>query len=182
MLMKRSESLLLIIDVQERLAPAMDSPREVITNCSKLLAVAKSLDVPFIIAEQYPQGLGQTMVDLRQAAGEEARYYAKTEFSCTQNSEIMAAIEKSGKKQIIIAGIETHICITQTALELKKAGFEVFVVSNACSSRDSLQNVLGLQRMSRNGVDIVSSEMVMFEWLEKSGTEEFKEISRKYIV
>lgn len=182
MLMTRNDSLLLVIDVQERLAPVMDSPREVITNCAKLLAVADKLNIPYIITEQYPKGLGKTIFDLRDAVGENAKYYSKVEFSCTKNNEVMSSIEATGKKQIIIAGIETHICVTQTALELKKLGYEVFVVSNACSSRENLQNVLGLQRMSKNGVDIVSSEMVIFEWLEKAGSNEFKEISKKYIV
>ena len=135
MLMKRDDSLLLIIDVQERLAPAMDSPREVITGCAKLIGVARRLGVPFIITEQYPKGLGPTMADLRQAAGDDAGYLSKTEFSCARNKEIMNNIKKSGKKQIIIAGIESHICVLQTALDLKELGYEVFVVSNACSSR-----------------------------------------------
>lgn len=182
MLMKQDSSLLLIIDVQEHLAPAMDSPREVINGCAQLLGVARKLQIPFIITEQYPKGLGQTMVDLRQEAGEAAIYHSKVEFSCAKNDEIMQAIEKSGRKQIIIAGVETHICVTQTALELQEKGYEVFVVSNACSSRNPLQGVLGLQRLLRHGIDVVTSEMVIFEWLERAGSPEFKEISKKYII
>lgn len=182
MLMDRNNSLLLIIDVQERLAPVMDSPRLVISNCSKLISVAKRLNIPFLITEQYPKGLGPTMFDLRQAAGEGAKYISKLHFSCAKEPQVMKEIEQSGKKQIIIAGAETHICLTQTAIELKNMGYEVFVVSNASSSRDPVQNVLGLQRMSKNGIDIVTTEMVLFEWLEQAGTEEFKEISKKYIV
>lgn len=182
MLMDRNNSLLLIIDVQERLAPVMDSPRLVISNCSKLISVAKRLNIPFLITEQYPKGLGPTMFDLRQAAGEGAKYISKLHFSCAKEPQVMKEIEQSGKKQIIIAGAETHICLTQTAIELKNMGYEVFVVSNASSSRDPVQNVLGLQRMSKNGIDIVTTEMVLFEWLEQAGTEEFKEISKKYII
>lgn len=180
--MNKDNSLILIIDVQERLAPAMDSPREVINGCAQLIAVAKKLDVPFIITEQYPQGLGASMIDIRNAAGEDVKYYSKLSFSCMKDNEIAEAIKKSGKKQIIIAGIETHICVTQTALDLKAHGYDVFVVSNACSSRDPIQNVLALQRLLRNDVDVVTSEMVIFEWLEKAGTAEFKEISKKYII
>lgn len=182
MLMKQDSSILLIIDVQERLAPAMDSPREVINGCAQLLGVAKILNVPFIVTEQYPQGLGRTMVDLRQAAGEGAIYYPKVEFSCAQNTEIMEAIIQSGRQQIIIAGVETHICVTQTALELREKGFEVFVVSNACSSRQPIQGVLALQRLLSHSVDVVTSEMVIFEWLGKAGSPEFKEVSKKYII
>lgn len=182
MLMDRNNSLLLIIDVQERLAPVMDSPRLVISNCSKLIGAAKRLNIPFLITEQYPKGLGPTMFDLRQAAGEGTKYISKLHFSCAKEPEVMKEVEQSGRKQIIIAGAETHICLTQTAIELKNLGYEVFVVSNASSSRDPVQNVLGLQRMSKNGIDIVTTEMVLFEWLEQAGTEEFKEISKKYIV
>lgn len=129
MLMKKNDSLLLVIDVQERLAPAMDNPREVINGCAVLLGVARELDVPCIITEQYPQGLGQTMVDLRNEAGEKTLYLPKLEFSCLRNDDVFAAVKKSGKTQIVIAGVETHICIIQTAFELKEAGYEVFVVS-----------------------------------------------------
>lgn len=182
MLMKKDESLLLVIDVQERLAPAMDNPREVINGCSKLLGVAKRLNVPFIITEQYPKGLGATMFDLRKEAGEEVYYLPKTEFSCARNPEIMEAIKKSSKRQIIIAGLETHICIVQTALELQAEGYEVFVVSNACSSRQPVQHILALQRLLQHNVDVVTIEMVIFEWLEKAGSDEFKEITRKYVI
>ena len=85
--MKKNDSLLLVIDVQERLAPAMDNPREVINGCAALLGVARELDVPCIITEQYPQGLGQTMVDLRNEAGEKTLYLPKLEFSCLRNDD-----------------------------------------------------------------------------------------------
>ncbi len=182
MLMKRPDSLLLIIDVQERLAPAMDSPREVITGCSRLIGAARELGIPFVIAEQNPSALGATMVDLRQAAGEGAVYYSKMEFSCAANPEIMAAIKNSGKKQIIIAGVEAHICVLQTALELRGQGYEVFVVSDASSSRQPLQTVIAWQRLSRSGIDVVSSEMVLYEWLQTAADPQYKSISKKYII
>lgn len=182
MLMKRDDSLLLVIDVQERLAPAMDNPREVITGCAALVGVASKLNVPVLITEQYPKGLGQTMIDIRQAADDRAIYLQKVEFSCAANPEIMDYLKNSGKKQIVIAGVEAHICVTQTALALHQAGYEVFVVSNASSSRNPLQTVVAFQRLLKNGIDVVSSEMVIFEWLEKAGSETFKEISKKYIV
>ena len=182
MLMKKEDSVLLVIDVQERLAPAMDNPREVINGCADLLAVAQKLDIPFLITEQYPKGLGQTMVDLRKEVPEGTKYFEKMEFSCAKNPEIMKQIEAYGRKQIVIAGIETHICVLQTAFHLKELGYDVFVVSNACSSRKPLQNIMALQRMMTAGVEVVTLEMVFFEWLEKAGTETFKEISRKYIV
>lgn len=182
MLMRKEDALLLVIDVQERLVTAMDNPREVINNCARLVAVAKKLEIPFIITEQYPKGLGQTIIDVRQAADDDTAYVEKLEFSCAKNSRLLDLLKQSGKKQIILAGVETHICILQTALELRELGFEVFVVANACSSRHNLQHVFALQRLSRNQVDVVTYEMVVFEWLEKAGSDVFKEITRKYVI
>ena len=160
----------------------MESPREVINGCVQLINVAKELNVPLIICEQYPKGLGPTMVDLRKAVGEGFNFISKLDFSCARSEEVMNIIKESGKKQIILAGVETHICITQTAIGLKDLGYEVFVVSNACSSREGIQNAMGLQRIMNHGIDVVTSEMVIFEWLEKAGTPEFKEISRRYVI
>ena len=109
MLMNRRNSLLMIIDVQERLAPAMDDPRQVISNSARLVGAAKAMGVPFVITEQYPKGLGQTMIDVRQEAGDEAAFFSKLYFSCAREPEIMQAIQESGRRQIILAGAETHI-------------------------------------------------------------------------
>lgn len=178
MLMKRQDSLLLVIDVQEHLAPVMESPREVINNCSRLIKTARELGVPFLITEQYPQGLGATMIDLRQAAGEGAEYLPKLEFSCVQNQAILDKIKASGRHQIVICGLESHICVTQTALELKNLGFEIFVVTDAVSSRRALEAVVAFQRLAVHGVDVVSAEMVVYEWLGRAGTPEFKSLSK----
>ncbi|MDR1026102.1 MAG: isochorismatase family protein [Lactobacillus sp.] len=181
MLMNRENSLLLIIDIQERLTPAMDSAREVITNSTKLVELANELKVPFIINEQYPKGLGSTMFDIKSKAGEKANYIEKISFSSGKDEATLKAIKKTKKKQIIIAGIETHICVLQSAIDLKEAGYEVFLVADACSSRAREQNIFGLQRMMQNGIQIVTFEMVFFEWFEKAGSPEFKELSKKLV-
>ena len=181
MLINSKDALLLIIDIQEKLTPTTDSPREVITNSCKLVELAKALKVPFIINEQYPKGLGPTMADIRQVAGEDADYIEKITFSSAKDTKTMQAIKKSQKKQIIIAGIETHVCVTQTALDLKAEGYEVFLVADACSSREREQNIFGLQRMLQNNIQIVTFEMVFFELFQKAGTPEFKELSKKLI-
>ena len=97
MLMKRNDSLLLVIDVQERLVTAMDSPREVINTCAKLVSIAQKLSIPFLITEQYPKGLGSTIIDVRQVAGDKAIYIDKLEFSCVRNAEIMERIKASNR-------------------------------------------------------------------------------------
>lgn len=179
MLMNRNDSLLLIIDVQEHLAPAQESPRDVINGCASLLDIAKKLDIPFIVAEQNHKSFGPTMIDLRIVLGDDINYHEKDTFSCYKNQEIREAIEESGKKQIVIAGLETHLCILQTALDLHKAGYEVFVVADACSSRNGMQSALGIQRLLQNNVDVVTVEMAIFEWLENSRSAEFKEVWAK---
>ncbi len=181
MLMNAANSLLLIIDVQEKLAPTMSASREVISGCARLIGAAGSLGVPCLFTEQYPKGLGPTMVDLRQAAEKNAKYLPKTEFSCAKNEAILQEIKNSGRKQIIMAGVELHICVLQTALDLKAARYDVFVVANACSSQDAAQHVLSYQRLLAAGVEVVSLEMVIYEWLEKSGTDVFKEVVKKYL-
>lgn len=179
MLMKKEDSLLLIIDVQENLAPAQENPREVINGCAALLDVAKKLNIPFVVAEQDRKKFGPTMVDLRNVVGDSVRYFAKDTFSCYKNKEIRKAVEASDKKQIIIAGLETHICVLQTAIDFVAAGYEVFVVADGSSSRNGFQNAMGIQRLLRNGVDVVTAEMVVFEWLESSKNPEFKQIWNK---
>lgn len=181
MLMRAKDSLLLIVDVQERLAPTMSEAREVITGCSRLVNIAKSINVPIILTEQYPKGLGPTMIDIRQSAGENAVYLPKIEFSCVKNDTILTEIKKLNKKQIILAGIELHICILQTAIELKNMGYDVFVVADACSSQNAFQHILSYQRLLSSNVEVVSIDMVAYEWLEKAGTDEFKNISKKYL-
>ena len=177
--MNRSDSLLLIIDVQENLTSAVENTREVIHTCTNLVSVAKRLGVPFIITEQYPKGLGRTIIDIRNMAEiKDEDYPAKVEFSAAKNEKILNLIKKSKKKQIVLAGIETHICVLQTARDLKEMGFNVFVVADGCSSRDVAENILGLQRIMHKGIEIVTFEMVLFEWLGKAGTEEFKELSK----
>ncbi len=176
MLINKYDSMLLIIDVQENLTPVQESPRGVINGCSTLLAVADELNIPYIVAEQDHKVFGSTMIDLRKVLKNENCYYEKDTFSCYKNSKIQEAVKNIGKKQIIIAGLETHLCVLQTAIDFKDAGYEVFVVADSCSSRSSYQNSLGIQRLIQHGIDVVSREMVLFEWMDKSGSKLFDEL------
>ena len=176
MLMDKNNSILLVIDVQENLTPVQESPREVINGCTTLLEVAGELNIPCVIAEQDHKVFGQTMIDLRRVLKKDTKYYEKDTFSCYKNDTIRKVVEDSGRKQIIIAGLEVHLCVLQTAIDFHNAGYEVFVVTDACSSRSNFQNALGLQRLAKNGIDIVSREMVLFEWLDRYGSELFDEL------
>ncbi len=176
MLLQRDHSCLLIVDVQERLAPVMSDPRRVLHNCALLMRAARRLEIPILVSEQYPKGLGPTMVDLREFLPEEGAL-PKLHFSAAADEAILAKLESFGRRQVVVAGIETHVCVLQTALDLKARGFEAMVAADACASRRVESEQMGWSRMRQCGVELLSLEMVLFEWMHKAGTPEFKELS-----
>lgn len=180
MLISRNDSCLLIIDVQERLAPAMNAPRKVIDGCARLLKGAALLNVPAIVTEQYPKGLGPTIFDVREAAGESI-FFPKTSLSAVQEDGFMQKLEALNKKQIIIAGIEEHVCVLQTAVELKEKGYDVFIVADACGSRTPESELYAEKRFQSENIVLVTVEMVFFEWLRVAGSLEFKEVQKRLI-
>ena len=177
MLIERDSACLLVVDVQERLAPAMAEPDTVVRNVAILMQAAARLGVPILASEQYPQGLGRTVPELRALAPATA-FFSKIDFSCATDSGLRARIAEAGRKQVVICGIEAHVCVLQTALGLQQQDYEAFVVADAVSSRAPLSHETALQRLRDNGVELVTTEMVVFEWLGKAGTPEFKELSR----
>jgi nicotinamidase-related amidase len=175
MLMRAEKSCLLIVDVQERLAPVMTDPRRVIHGCSVLMRSASKLDVPILVSEQYPQGIGPTLFDLREWLPEGGTF-AKTHFSCADEPAILQRLADSQRPQVVLAGIEAHICVLQTAFGLRDKGFEVFVVADASASRRPESEEAAWARLRQGGVSVVSTEMVLFEWLRVAGTPQFKEL------
>jgi nicotinamidase-related amidase len=171
------KSVLLIVDVQEKLLPAMAEADLVVRGCATLLAAAQEMRVPVLVSEQYPAGLGGTVETLRAAAGD-ATVVDKVHFSCAADEDWMAAFSRLGRTQAIIAGIEAHVCVLQTALALLEQGIEVAVVADAVSSRRPGNKALALDRLRANGVEVVSVEMVLFEWMHSAQTPEFKAISK----
>jgi nicotinamidase-related amidase len=179
MLLKRNQSQLLIIDVQDRLLPPMNGAKRIAARCARLAQAAARLGVPITISQQYPRGLGPTVDPIRDAAGPDAVVLDKVEFSCLGNPELkerLHGLRRQGRGQIVIGGIEAHVCVAQTAVDLEEQGFEAFVAADATGSRTKASRTLALQRLARSGADIVDSEMVLFEWLERAGTPEFKEL------
>jgi nicotinamidase-related amidase len=176
MLLHRAQSCLLIVDVQERLTPVMTDPRRVIHNCHVLIRAAKRLGIPVLASEQYPKGLGPTMVDLREElpAGD---ILAKTHFSAAADPHILARLEATARRQVVVAGIEAHVCVLQTALDLVSRGFQTAVVIDACASRRLQSEEMAWGRLRQEGVPLVSVEMAIFEWLHQAGSSEFKELS-----
>jgi len=176
-LLDPTRSLLFVVDVQERLAPAIDGAAAVIARTRILLEAAARLGVPVMASEQYPQGLGHSDARLEPLL-EGAEVLPKLAFSATRDPAIAARLQERGRDQIVVTGMETHVCVLQTALGLKEAGYQVAVVADAVGSRLPERKALGLERMRAEGITIVDSEMVLFEWLGAAGTPVFKDLSR----
>jgi nicotinamidase-related amidase len=180
MLIDRGCSCLLVVELQEKLVPAMAEPAPVVRNAAILMQAAARLRVPVLASEQYPQGLGHTIPELRGLAPDDA-FVAKTSFSCADVPDLMQrlkVIDKLGGNQVVICGVEAYVCVLQAALGLKRAGFVPFVVADATCSPAPANRNAALKRLSENAVEVVTTEMVIFEWLGRAGTAEFKEISR----
>ena len=177
MLISSEKSCLMIVDVQKRLLGAMNAPRQVLSGCTLMMKAAAVLDVPMVVTEQYPEGLGPTVEELADLAPEEA-FFSKIHFSSARNPAILGKIRTLAPENIVIGGIEAHVCVLQTAMALSEAGYRCFVAADATSSRTASNHAAAMQRLRDAGVGIVTSEMVVFEWLEKAGTPEFRELSQ----
>ncbi len=181
MLLERHRSQLLVIDIQDRLAPHIFNVDEVVDNTAVLIAAAKRLDIPVIVSEQYVKGLGPTVEPL-QPFIEEARVFEKVHFSCAADPAIRRHIrhldQASGRDQIIICGTEAHICVLQSALGFAQGGQHVAVVIDAIGSRRPESLAVARDRMLRNEIETVTTEMVLFEWLHQAATDEFRELSK----
>lgn len=177
------ESVLVLIDIQERLMAAMPQGVRVrvVEQMKTLIMAANTLSVPVVVTEQYPKGLGHTEVELKNCLKEDVNIIEKTSFSCINADGFLTPIEESGRKQIILTGMETHICILQTALDLQQQGFQVFVVEDAVSSRAKTNQYNALQRLRNAGVIITTVESVIFEWLGDANHPEFKNLAKLII-
>jgi nicotinamidase-related amidase len=174
------DSVLVLIDIQERLAAAMaNGVRErLIAQVSILLNAAKVLSVPVIVTEQYPKGLGPTELELKSLLSEAVPIIEKTSFSSVKADGFLEAITDTKRTQIILTGMETHICIVQSALDLQQQGYQVFVVEDAVSSRSALNQDNALHRMRQAGIIISNVESIVFEWLGDAKHREFRRLSK----
>lgn len=175
-LLTRQDSRLLTIDLQERLMPVINEGDSVIARTVTLVTAARLLDIPVTATEQYPRGLGPTVPLLADLLPDRQE---KTEFSCLNTLDWNRdGSDPSGRFKVVVAGVEAHICVQQTVLDLLAHGFRVYVVADAVGSRRTLDRDTALQRMALSGAVITTTEAVVFEWCERSGTDEFKAISR----
>ena len=180
MRIEANKSCLLVVDIQERLAPAIHQSDDIIANAGWLIKVAREVDVPVRITEQYPQGLGSTVAPLRSLVVDE-ELLEKVHFSCMESDPIRRQFASLGRQQIVMAGTEAHVCVLQSALALVRDGYDVFVVADAVSSRKPRDAELALERMRDAGVGIVTREMVAFEWLYRADTELFRRVQKRFI-
>lgn len=179
MLINAEDSILLVIDLQTRLLPAIHEGENVLNHATWMVDVAQALQLPVLATEQYPQGLGLTQADLR-ARFQAEQIIEKIHFSAVTEG-VLLQHPLAQRSQWIVVGTEAHVCVQQTVLDLLAEGLDVFVVEEAVGSRKVQDKALALERMRQNGAEIVSREMVAFEWLEKANTTEFKTILKQFL-
>jgi len=174
--LNQAETMLMVIDLQERLVAVMSRGPEVLRNTNILISVSNKLNLPIIVTEQYPKGLGKTVSEVSNYF-ERVSVYEKITFSgCT--GEIITALKRLGKRKIIIAGMETHICVFQTVRDLLVHGYQVFVVKDAVCSRTAENYLNALLLMSEMGAVVTNTETVVFDLMKEAGTPLFKEVSK----
>jgi len=169
----------ILIDLQEKLAGQVLNSNACIIRCAWMLNLTQKLQIPYLVCEQYPSGLGHT-TDILQPYCKKELCIEKVEFSSYANQDFVNSFEKLNKNHVLLMGIETHVCVLQTAFDLKRVGYHVFVIVDAVSSRFKLDHKYGLKRMERAGIHLVTAEMVFFEWLKEAGTPEFKTLSKTF--
>ncbi|MGI2335198.1 MAG: hydrolase [Dehalogenimonas sp.] len=170
-------ALLLVIDVQERLYRVIPDNAVLLRNIQNMIQGCNILGVPAIITEQNPAGLGPTIPEINSFLPE-AEKVEKLYFSCCAETSFLESLRKSGRRQIIVCGIESHICVYQTAMELHNAGYEVQIVADAIASRSPDNRMLALKRLQSEGIRLTGVEMVLFEMLKTARSEQFKAISK----
>lgn len=173
--LSKEDVVLLVIDLQEKLMKAMDQKEKVYKNTNLLMAAAYQMDIPLIVSEQYPRGLGSTVDDIKKNL-QDYQYIEKKSFSA-YIPEMQKILENTGRKTVIVAGSETHICVYQTVRDLIKEGYNVHLVRDAVCSRFKENYLNGLELMREVGAVISTAEAVTFDLLKEAGTSDFKVIS-----
>lgn len=172
-LLRCDDSLALIVDLQERLLPAIQDAAELLRATHLVLTAASTLSVPTLLTEQNPAGLGGTSPAIL-AAAPNAQILEKMHFSAAREDSFVAAIRATGRRQIVVCGTEAHVCVLQTVLGLLRLNLDVFVVVDAVGSRARADRLAALERMRDQGARLVTAEMVVYEWLERCATEAFR--------
>jgi nicotinamidase-related amidase len=178
--LNREEAVLLVVDVQERLVPAIhkDLYPRALRNMQIAIEAAGTLGIPILLTEQYPKGLGKTVSEVMEALdGKEYRLVEKMTFSCARDEGFLSAVSELNRRQLILVGMETHVCVYLTSVDLRRAGFSLFILDDAVSSRFLHNYQSGLQALRDAGCTVISTETAMFELLKVAATPEFKKVS-----
>ncbi len=174
-LMSRGDTALLVIDVQQRLLPSIPDGERIVWNIRRLIDGAETLQLPVVATEQYPKGLGVTVSPLAEKLGEVP---SKLMFSCRECAAIFRQLVDQGRHKILVAGIEAHVCVQQTVLDLLSEGFRIYLAVDAVASRFEIDYHTAVRRMESAGATLTTTEAALFEWCEVAGTSEFKQISQ----
>jgi nicotinamidase-related amidase len=176
---ERDEIVLVVIDIQEALMKAMDPGlgKDLQRNLQILTPFAREMGIPILATEQYPRGLGRTLPDIKKELGDLSPI-EKVSFSCCRVDAFNEQLNRSGRKQAILSGIETHVCVLQTAADLVERGYDVHVAADAVCSRRRLDWEIGLRWMEQIGAIITTTEIIAFQLLKEAGTDEFKRLSK----
>lgn len=166
---------MVVVDVQERLAPAIAGGAAAVERIGLVLEAAAALKIPVLASEQYPQGLGPTVADLATRLPEASRI-AKTHFSCLREPDFAARWSALSRKQVLLCGMEAHVCVLQTALDFLAAGIETFVLADGVGSRREANRTLALQRLIAGGAIPLPAESAVFEWLGDSSNPAFRQL------
>ena len=173
----RDEAVLVLVDFQERLMPAMRKCDKVIGKAAMLAKGCKEFDIPMLVTQQYTKGMGDTVPEMKEALGE-FEHIEKKEFSCMMNQEFKAALAGTGRKTAIVTGCETHVCVLQTVLDLLAEDYNVYIVTDCVSSRKRNTRDTAIERMIGAGAIPTTAEAVLFELLRSADDPAFKAISK----
>jgi len=177
-MLQRDQALLLVIDVQEKMMPVIHRREDVTREVVRLIRGARELGLPMRVTEQYVRGLGPTVPAVQEAMGEAYLPIEKMAFSACGEPRLMEALEATGRRQILLCGVETHVCVYQTARQLLEQGYEVHLVTDAVGSRAEGNYRLALETLGQRGAQLTSVEMALFELMVRADIPEFKAVSR----
>lgn len=178
--LKKEDAALVVVDMQEKLMSAMPEAESglAVKNVRILLEAARILNIPIHVTEQYPKGLGPTIGEIKESAGEGFHPIEKLVFSCARSDEFMEELKGLERSSVILCGVETHVCVLQTAIDLVNDGYRVYVPADAVVSRKELDWEKGIGLMDKAGAVVGTTEAFLFQLLERAGTDEFKQISK----
>lgn len=180
MTLDRARTALVLIDVQERLFPAMDADHreEVMRNIKVLTATARRLNLDTLVTEQYPKGLGHTLQEVKDALPPEVQPVEKVAFSCQGVEAFRSRLTATGARQLLLAGIEAHVCVLMSALDLLAEGYAVHIVADAVTSRTQANWRLAMAQLRQAGAVVTTTETVLFQLLRQADTDDFRELAR----